>query len=86
MRCSDRRQFVSVSPLLILILILMTGRPMELNWPAEHIPAILNIWYSNTETGTAEANLLLGDVVRQADCRSHGREAPARNISTMRTI
>jgi beta-glucosidase len=45
-----------------IILILMTGRPLELNWPAEHIPAILNIWYSGTEAGNAVANLLFGDV------------------------
>jgi beta-glucosidase len=45
-----------------VVLILMTGRPLDLNWAAEHVPAILNIWYSGSETGTAVANLLFGEV------------------------
>ncbi len=45
-----------------VVLVVMTGRPVKLNWAAEHVPAILNIWYPGTEGGHAVANLLMGDV------------------------
>jgi hypothetical protein len=35
---------------------------MELNWPAERIPAITNIWQACSETGNAVANLFFEDV------------------------
>ena len=40
----------------------MNGRPLDLRWAAEHVPAILDIWYPGSQGGTAVANLLLGDV------------------------
>ena len=40
----------------------MNGRPLDLRWAAEHVPAILDVWYPGTQGGTAVANLLLGDV------------------------
>ena len=40
----------------------MNGRPLDLRWAAEHVPAILDIWYPGTQGGTAVANLLFGDV------------------------
>ena len=40
----------------------MNGRPLDLRWPAEHVPAILDIWYPGTHGGAAVANLLFGDV------------------------
>jgi beta-glucosidase len=45
-----------------VVLLVMNGRPLDLRWPAEHVPAILDIWYPGTRGGTAAANLLFGDV------------------------
>ncbi len=43
------------------VLILMTGRPLDITWAAEHVKAILNVWYPGTEGGHAVARLLLGE-------------------------
>ena len=40
----------------------MNGRPLDLRWAAEHVPAILDIWYPGTQGGAAVADLLFGDV------------------------
>ena len=45
-----------------VVLVLMNGRPLDLRWAAEHVPAILDIWYPGTRGGEATANLLFGDV------------------------
>lgn len=45
-----------------VVLLVMNGRPLDLRWAAEHVPAILDIWYPGTQGGSAVANLLLGDV------------------------
>ncbi|MFM2071079.1 MAG: hypothetical protein RLZZ623_1342 [Actinomycetota bacterium] len=45
-----------------VVLLVMNGRPLDLRWPAEHVPAILDIWYPGTHGGHAVANLLFGDV------------------------
>ena len=45
-----------------VVLLVMNGRPLDLRWPAEHVPAILDIWYPGTRGGEAAANLLFGDV------------------------
>jgi beta-glucosidase len=45
-----------------VVLLVMNGRPLDLRWPAEHVPAILDIWYPGTQGGTAAAGLLFGDV------------------------
>ena len=45
-----------------VVLLLMNGRPLDLRWAVEHVPAILEIWYPGSQGGTAVANLLLGDV------------------------
>ncbi len=45
-----------------VVLLVMNGRPLDLRWAAEHVPAILDIWYPGTQGGTAVANLLFGDV------------------------
>lgn len=44
-----------------VVLVLMTGRPLDLTWASEHVPAILNVWYPGTEGGHAVANLLVGE-------------------------
>ena len=44
------------------VLVVMNGRPLDLRWADEHVPAILDVWYPGTQGGAAVANLLLGDV------------------------
>jgi beta-glucosidase len=44
------------------VLLVMNGRPLDLRWAAENVPAILDIWYPGTQGGTAVASLLFGDV------------------------
>lgn len=45
-----------------VILLMQSGRPLDLNWASENIPAIMNIWYPGTSGGAAVANTLFGDV------------------------
>jgi beta-glucosidase len=45
-----------------VVLLVLCGRPVDLRWAAQHVPAILAIWYPGTQGGTAVANLLFGDV------------------------
>jgi beta-glucosidase len=45
-----------------VILLVMNGRPLDLRWAAQNVPAILDIWYPGTSGGSAVANLLFGDV------------------------
>ena len=44
-----------------VVLVLMTGRPLDIGWAVAHVPSILNVWYPGTEGGHAVARLLLGD-------------------------
>ena len=44
-----------------VVLVLLTGRPLDITWASEHVPAILNAWYPGSEGGRAVANLLFGD-------------------------
>jgi beta-glucosidase len=46
-----------------VVLLVMNGRPLDLRWAAERVPAILDIWYPGTRGGEAVANLLIGDAV-----------------------
>lgn len=45
-----------------VVLLVFSGRPLILNWAAEHIPAIIEAWFPGTEAGSAIANVLYGDV------------------------
>jgi beta-glucosidase len=45
-----------------VVLVLLSGRPLDIRWPAEHVPAILEAWYPGTEGGNAIADVLFGDV------------------------
>ncbi|MBB5393953.1 MULTISPECIES: beta-glucosidase BglX [unclassified Herbaspirillum] len=45
-----------------LVLVLMNGRPLDLNWARENASAILETWYTGTEGGHAIADILFGDV------------------------
>jgi beta-glucosidase len=44
-----------------VVLVLMNGRPLTLNWEAEHCNAILETWFGGTEAGNAVADVLFGD-------------------------
>jgi beta-glucosidase len=45
-----------------VVLLVLNGRPLDLRWAAENVPAILDIWYPGSQGGAAVANLLFGDV------------------------
>jgi beta-glucosidase len=45
-----------------VVLVLMNGRPLILEWAAEHTPAIVESWFLGVESGNAVAEVLLGDV------------------------
>jgi beta-glucosidase len=44
------------------IVLLINGRPLSINYAAEHAPAILEGWYLGEQGGAAAANVLFGDV------------------------
>jgi beta-glucosidase len=46
-----------------VVLVLLNGRPLNIKWASEHIPAILDAWYPGTQGGNAVANLLFGDAI-----------------------
>ena len=44
-----------------VVLVLVNGRPLDISWASEHVPAILETWYSGTQGGNGIADILFGD-------------------------
>ncbi len=44
-----------------VVVVLMNGRALEINWMAENVPAILETWHLGSEAGNAIADVLFGD-------------------------
>ncbi len=45
-----------------IVVYLMNGRPLSINYLAENVPAIIEGWYMGQATGTAAADIIFGDV------------------------
>ncbi len=43
-----------------VVVVLMTGRPVVINWIAENIPAVLETWHPGSQAGHAIADVLFG--------------------------
>jgi len=44
-----------------VVLVFIGGRPLNMNWPAEHVNSIVYAWYPGQEGGHAIADVLFGD-------------------------
>jgi len=44
-----------------VVLVLLNGSAVAVNWAADHVPAILEAWYPGQAAGTAIADVLFGD-------------------------
>lgn len=60
---ADQREFLQeiykVNPNIVVVLV--AGSSLAVNWMNEHIPAIVNAWYPGEQGGTAVAEVLFGD-------------------------
>ncbi|MFA6456050.1 MAG: glycoside hydrolase family 3 N-terminal domain-containing protein [Bacteroidota bacterium] len=45
-----------------VILVVMNGRPLTIQWETEHVAAVVEAWHLGVETGNALADVLFGDV------------------------
>lgn len=45
-----------------VVVVLMNGRPLTINWIADNAPAILETWFGGIQAGNAIADVLFGDV------------------------
>ena len=44
-----------------VVLVLVNGRPLNISWAAEHVPAIVEAWYPGSQGGNGVADILFGD-------------------------
>jgi beta-glucosidase len=45
-----------------VVLVLECGRPLDIRWANDHVPAIIQAWYLGVQSGNALADVLFGDV------------------------
>jgi beta-glucosidase len=45
-----------------VVLLIFSGRPLVLDWAAQHVPAMMEVWFPGVETGPAIVGTLFGDV------------------------
>ena len=45
-----------------VVVVLMNGRPLTINWIAENIPAVVEAWFLGAESGNAIADVLFADI------------------------
>lgn len=45
-----------------IVLVVFSGRPLTLNWAADYVPAILQVWFPGVQAGAALVRVLFGDV------------------------
>jgi beta-glucosidase len=60
---ADQMEFIQeiykINPNIVVVLV--AGSPLAINWLDENIPAIINAWYPGEQGGTAVADVLFGD-------------------------
>ena len=44
-----------------VIVVLINGRPMSINWISKYVPGIIEAWFPGAQAGTAIADVLFGD-------------------------
>ena len=44
-----------------VVLLVFSGRPLVLDWAAQHVPAVLEAWFPGIESGPALTNILFGN-------------------------
>jgi beta-glucosidase len=44
-----------------VVLVMVSGRPLNISWASEHVPAIIMAWQPGSEAGNAIADVLFGD-------------------------
>ncbi len=44
-----------------VVLVLESGRPLNITWASDHVPAIMQAWFPGVQAGNAIADLLFGD-------------------------
>lgn len=45
-----------------VVLLVFSGRPLVLDWAAQHVPAIMEVWFPGVQAGPAIVRTLFGDV------------------------
>lgn len=49
-----------------VVLVLESGRPLQITWAKDHVPAIMQAWFPGVQAGNAIADLLFGDAAPSA--------------------